>query len=136
MIKLPAGVQLFQPETVKIKQVFQADGRPWRPDPQSDVLLLGDSFSNIYSLGGMGWGSGAGFAEHLSLALGRPLDKLVINAGGAYTTRQALARELARGTNRLAGKRLVIYEFAMRELAEGDWKLIRLPWLGVAESVD
>ena len=37
-----------------------------------------------------------------------------------------LARELARGRDRLAGKKLVVWEFATRELAFGDWKLIEL----------
>jgi alginate O-acetyltransferase complex protein AlgJ len=63
----------------------------------------------------------------LSLALGQPLDRLVINAGGAHSARQELARELASGRDRLAGKRVVIYQFAARELAFGDWKLFDLP---------
>ncbi len=136
MVKFPPGRQLFPPETVTTQQVRDPDGAPWQPDPTADVLLLGDSFSNIYSLSGMGWGTGAGFAEQLSLALDRPLDKIAINAGGAYSARQELARNLARGTDRLAGKRLVVYEFAMRELAEGDWKLIKLTLPTPAGSVD
>jgi alginate O-acetyltransferase complex protein AlgJ len=85
---------------------------------------LGDSFTNIYSLEAMRWGAGAGLAEQLSLALGRPIDRIAQNDAGAYATRQTLAQELARGSDRLAGKRLVIWEFAARELAGGDWKLI------------
>jgi alginate O-acetyltransferase complex protein AlgJ len=34
---------------------------------------------------------------------------------------------LARGNDRLAGKKLVIYEFAVRDLSGGDWKLLDLP---------
>lgn len=37
-----------------------------------------------------------------------------------------MAQELARGHDRLAGKRLVVWEFAARELAVGDWKMIPL----------
>ena len=88
---------------------------------------MGDSFCNIYSLAEMGWGDSAGFAEHLSLALGQPIDRLVINAGGAYSARQELVRQLASGRDRLAGKRVVLYQFAARELAFGDWKLFDLP---------
>jgi alginate O-acetyltransferase complex protein AlgJ len=91
------------------------------------VLLLGDSFSNIYSQSGMGWGEGAGLAEQLSLALNCPLDRIVINAGGSYTTRQRLRAELLGGKNRLAGKRVVVYQFAVRDLLAGDWKLLDLP---------
>jgi hypothetical protein len=74
----------------------------------------------------MGWGEAAGFAEHLSLALQRPVDRIARNDQAAFATREALARELARGRDRLDGKRVVIYQFASRELAVGDWKVIDL----------
>jgi alginate O-acetyltransferase complex protein AlgJ len=37
-----------------------------------------------------------------------------------------LNRDLARGRDRLAGKKLVVWEFAARELAFGDWKMIEM----------
>jgi alginate O-acetyltransferase complex protein AlgJ len=37
-----------------------------------------------------------------------------------------LANELARGRDRLAGKKLLIWQFAARELAFGNWKLLDL----------
>ena len=40
--------------------------------------FLGDSFANIFSVASMGWGEGAGLAEHLSLALGLPVELLGI----------------------------------------------------------
>jgi alginate O-acetyltransferase complex protein AlgJ len=46
------------------------------------------------------------------------------NDSGAFATRQALARELSAGEDRLQGKRVVIWEFASRELSVGDWKPI------------
>jgi alginate O-acetyltransferase complex protein AlgJ len=74
----------------------------------------------------MGWGEGAGFIEQLSFALQRPLDRISRNDNGAFAMREILAGELARGRDRLAGKRLVIYQFAIRELAVGNWKRIDL----------
>jgi alginate O-acetyltransferase complex protein AlgJ len=127
MLNLPKHQRFFPPETVQTTRVLTDDRRPWEPDVRSPVLLIGDSFCNIYSLAEMGWGDSAGFAEHLSLALGQPIDRLVINAGGAYTARQELVRQLAAGRDRLAGKRVVLYQFAARELAFGDWKLFDLP---------
>jgi alginate O-acetyltransferase complex protein AlgJ len=88
---------------------------------------MGDSFCNIYSLAEMGWSDSGGFAEHLGLALGQPVDRLVINAGGAFSARQELVRQLSSGRDRLAGKQVVVYQFAARELAFGDWKLFDLP---------
>jgi alginate O-acetyltransferase complex protein AlgJ len=52
--------------------------------------------------------------------LQRPLDRIVQNDQGAFATRELLHRA---GSARLAGKRLVIYQFAARELMFGDWKM-------------
>ena len=67
--------------------------RSWRSSRDADVLLLGDSFSNIYSLESMGWGTSAGFAEQLSYSLRRPVDRLVQNDQGAFATRPVLQRD-------------------------------------------
>jgi alginate O-acetyltransferase complex protein AlgJ len=122
MLDLPAGSTLFPDEAVWLRRVLQADGSLWRSSRDADVLLLGDSFANIYSLESLGWGTSAGLAEQLSDALGRPLDRFVQNDAGAFATREMLARE----PGRLDGKRLVIYQFAERELAFGDWKILPL----------
>ena len=90
----PAGrPPLFPPESVWLRRVLQPDGSPWRSSRDADVLLLGDSFSNIYSLESMGWGTSAGFAEQLSYALRRPVDRLVQNDEGAFATRAMLQRD-------------------------------------------
>jgi alginate O-acetyltransferase complex protein AlgJ len=134
MLKLPPGQGLFARQRVSLHPVRTRMGEPWRPEPDADILLLGDSFSNIYSLPGMGWGEGAGFAEQLSWALSRPIDALTLNAGGSYATRHRLRQELGRGEDRLAGKRLVIWQFAMRDLLVGDWKIIDLPGPGTTHG--
>ena len=121
MLKLPPGRTFFPPETVELTPVTGG------PDRNSDILLLSDSFTNIYSLEAMNWGARSGLAEMLSVRLGRPVDSLVRNDAGAYASRQMLAQELKRGSDRLRGKKAVIWEFAMRELASGDWKMIGLP---------
>jgi alginate O-acetyltransferase complex protein AlgJ len=122
MLDLPAGQRRYPPEKVLISRVLGADGAAWRSDRSADVLLLGDSFSNIYSLASMGWGDAAGFAEHVSYALGRPLDRIVQNDAGAFATREQLQRS---GAARLDGKRAVIWQFAARELASGDWRVLK-----------
>jgi alginate O-acetyltransferase complex protein AlgJ len=127
MLHLPSAQHFYPPETAQTTCVMTSDDEPWEADAGAPLLLMGDSFCNIYSLAEMGWGNSAGFAEHLSLALGQPVDRLVINAGGASSTRQELVRQIASGRDRLAGKRVVIYQFAARELAFGDWRLVDLP---------
>ena len=71
----------------------------------------------------MGWGTSAVFVEQLSYALRRPIDRIVQNDEGAFATRAMLQRT----PDRLEGKRVVVYQFAERELAFGDWKVIGLP---------
>ena len=121
---LPKDQTLYRPETVCLNQVLSEKGAIWDADPLADVLLLGDSYSNIYSMDALGWGFSAGLAEQLSHQLARPLDRIVRNDDGAFATRATLARELATGRDRLAGKKLVIWQFAARELSFGDWKLL------------
>jgi alginate O-acetyltransferase complex protein AlgJ len=122
MLDLPDEAGLAAPETVWLRRVLQPDGSLWRSSPTADVLVLGDSFSNIYALESMGWGTSAGFVEQLSYALRRPIDRIVQNDEGAFATRAVLQRSPAR----LNGKRVVVYQFAERELAFGDWKVIGL----------
>lgn len=132
-LDLPAWQALYPLETVPLQHVVDGSGDPWRPEGDADVLLLGDSFTNIYSLATMGWGEAAGFAEHLSLALQRPIDRLVQNDAGARATRDLLVRELAasqaagEAADRLTGKRVVVWQFATRELSFGDWAVLPLP---------
>lgn len=120
MLDLPEKQTLYPQETTTIRRVLANDGTPWRPSRTADVLVLGDSFSNIYSLASMGWGDTAGLVEHVSYLLQRPVDRIVQNDQGAYATRDMLRRA---GADRLAGKRVVIYQFAARELMFGDWKI-------------
>jgi len=136
MLRLPPGQTLFQPQSVTVERIVDARSKlPWQASAAAEALLLGDSFCNIFSSDQMGWGDSAGFAEHLAYYLGRPLDRLVRNDAGAHATREMLAKELRRGNDRLAGKKVVIWEFAARELACGDWKLFPLV-LGERKTVE
>ena len=119
MLELPEGSPWPPPESVRLRRVV---GLP-SGSRTAEILLLGDSFANVFSLDHLGWGSGAGLAEQLAFELGEPVERLAVDAGGAWSSRRKLAGE----TGRLAGKRLVIYELAVRELASGDWKIIELP---------
>lgn len=113
---------VFAPQEVAISAVRDADGKPWASDPAADVLLLGDSFTNIYTAGQMGWGESAGFGAQLARRLGRDLDVIAINGSGASGTRA----ELARQPTRLLGKRVVVWQFSQRDLAVSEWNPFRI----------
>ncbi len=123
MLDLPDTSTLFPAEAVWLRRILLADGSLWRSSQDADVLVLGDSFSNIYSLESMGWGTSAGFVEQLSYVLRRPVGRLLQNDQGAFATREMLQRNPAP----LDGKRIVVYQFAARELMFGDWKVVELP---------
>ena len=129
MLKLQMPEKFFPAETVTIRPCEN-----FRVVPDAPVLLLGDSFSNIYSVPAMQWGEKSGLAERLSAYLGCNIDVIARNDAGAFATREFLSNELRRGRDRLAGKKVVIYEFAIRELADGNWKMLDLT-LGKAPEV-
>ena len=121
-LKLTPQQTIFAPQTVTIQKVIdERSGRPVEPDGKADVLLLGDSFTNIYSQPDIGWGAGAGFAEHLAFHLKRTVDVIAFNGGGASRVRAELAR--LDNAERLGHKKVIVYEFAIRNLLGENWKL-------------
>jgi alginate O-acetyltransferase complex protein AlgJ len=127
MLSLPDNQRYFEKQEVNIAPVFEGHGRLWQSDKNAELLLLGDSFCNIYTQAGMGWGEGAGFAPQLSRFLKRPVDAVVVNAGGSFASRQRLIGEVQREAMRLQNKKVVVWEFSMRDLSVGDWKILPLP---------
>lgn len=123
MLQLPAWSTPLRRQTVVARRVVDAaSGAPVEFDKASPVVLLGDSFTNIYSLPEMGWGAHAGLGEQLAYRLRRPVDVVALNDGGVNTARATLARR----PEPLAGKRLVIWQFAARDLvvSNGRWQRI------------
>lgn len=129
MLKFPMPEKFFAAETVSVRPLGD-----FRVAPDAPVLLLGDSFTNIYSVPAMNWGERSGLAERLSARLGYNIDVIARNDAGAFATRELLSNELRRGRDRLAEKKIVIYQFAIRELADGNWKMLDLS-LGKAPEV-
>ena len=115
---------LFPAQTVDIRVVEKPNGKPWRAVRSAEVLLLGDSFANIYHEEQLGWGANAGLAQRLGYHLRRPVDALIRNDDGAFSTRLLLSEEIRQGTKRLARTKVVIWEFTARELSVGDWRSV------------
>jgi hypothetical protein len=123
MIRVPQVEGRFKPETLKCEQVVNVDtGQLYQDDPNSQMLVMGDSFLRIYSRDGPG---SAGFIEHLACELGFPLTS-VVNDGGASTL---VRQELSRKPALLSNKKLVIWEFVERDIRFGTegWQQVQLP---------
>jgi hypothetical protein len=111
------------PEHVRCSRIVDSQTRqPCRDDPQSEVLVLGDSFLRIFESDEPG---AAGFLAHLARELRRPVTRLVADGGASTLVRQELYRRPAL----LTRKRVVIWEFVERDLHLGTegWQSVPLP---------
>jgi SGNH hydrolase-like domain, acetyltransferase AlgX len=123
MLRAPQVDRAIEPESLVCRQVVEADsGTLYRDAPESEVLILGDSFLRIYQQDEPG---AAGFLAHLAREIGQPLSAIVNDGGASTLVRQALARR----PGLLSNKRLVIWEFAERDIRFGTegWRIVSLP---------
>jgi hypothetical protein len=108
--RLPGALrQRYKPETLIAHQVLRADGTPYDDDPDSPIVVLGDSFTGVYELMDA---EHAGVSAHLALDIGAPVD-LVMSYGGGPNVRQKLMR---RGADALGSKKVVVWIMTARDL--------------------
>lgn len=94
----------------------------------SPILLMGDSHTLVFHAGGDMHASGAGLADQLAAALGRPVDVAGVRGSGATASRLALMRRMKTDPAYIKGKRVVIWCFAAREFTQADaWRFVPLP---------
>jgi acetyltransferase AlgX (SGNH hydrolase-like protein) len=123
MMQIPNIQKYFQPESINCNQVVEADTQAlYQDDPNSTVLVLGDSFLRIFSRDEP---SKAGFVEHLAYHLGHPMTSIVNDGGASTLVRQQLARK----PQWLTHKKVVIWEFVERDIRFGTegWQVVPLP---------
>ncbi len=134
--------RVFAEEEVTLKKL----SNPPAGDP-GKVVLLGDSFVNVFEDPALGFGEegetaiGAGFASHFAAALGRPVQTIAINGGGATAVREAFARLPA---DRLAEVQTVVWVISARDVllpemparrARIEWRSVALPKTETSSSV-
>jgi hypothetical protein len=137
---------LFGPERVVLERLVSTGSEVLSPNPDSDLVLLGDSFVNIFDDVSLGFGKtgeekiGAGFASHLAFAMKRKLAVLASNGGGATTVRKRFAEELSK---RATPPKTVVWVLSARDIflpelparrAGIEWEFVDLPQAG--ESSD
>lgn len=115
------------PETLPLQRVLDADGNKPDPTPESPILLLGDSHTLVFHVGDDLFTRGAGLPEHLTHALGQPVDLLGVRGSGATPARISLFRRIQANPDYLKGKKAVVWVFTAREFTEGSgWRKIPL----------
>ena len=114
-------------ERLRLREVRRADA-PWRTaaaDPDSPIVLLGDSHNLVFHAGGDMHATGAGLPEQLAFELGAPVDLVAVRGAASTAARVNLFRRAQRDPGYWRGKRLVVWCFSAREFTEGDgWPIV------------
>ncbi|MGB8353791.1 MAG: hypothetical protein WCD79_07895 [Chthoniobacteraceae bacterium] len=117
-------------ETVSLRFVGTAESNGATsvpPDKQSPIILLGDSHTLVFHAGGDMLASGAGLPDQLLSSLGLPVDLIGVRGSGATPARVNLMRRVRGDATYLAGKKVVIWCFTVREFTEGSgWSKVPL----------
>ncbi len=109
------------PENVCLTTIKDSKGSMVSSNRQSPVVLLGDSHNLIYSIGDDMLATGSGLPENLAFQSGIAADVVAVRGSGATPARVNLSR---RGDN-LAGKKVVVWCFTVREFTEGQgWRKV------------
>jgi len=106
----------FKDETVRIRIFEGRNGN----DGDPDLILLGDSYSAIYSDAVLGWGSEAGLPDLLRSGYDLSVRSFLNHGDPIRAPRQSLKRYLADGGD---PPPTVVWQFSERFLNEGDWSL-------------
>jgi len=97
------------------------------PDRASPVVLLGDSHTLVFHAGADMLASGAGLPDQLLADLGLPVDLIGVRGSGATPARVNLMRRVRGDAAYLAGKKVVIWCFTVREFTESSgWSKVAL----------
>ena len=97
------------------------------PDRASPLVLLGDSHTLVFHAGADMLASGAGLPDQLLHDLGIPVDLIGVRGSGATPARINLMRRVRGDAGYLAGKKVVIWCFTVREFTEASgWSVVTL----------
>ena len=122
MTQIPLIERFVAEEAVSVGQVSDTiSGEPFKTDPASPILFLGDSFARVFETDAP---QASGIIANLGYELQLPIAAIVNDGGSSTLVRQ----QLARSPELLDGKRLVIWEFVERDVRLGlkGWQQIQL----------
>jgi len=122
---LSAGNPTHGSEVVRVRSVTEkATGSHIASDPDSPVLLLGDSFTLVFH---DFYAANAGLLDQLALELGFAPDIIGTRGSGATPVRISLFRRSSKASDYLAKKKIIVWCFASREFTEAAEGWQKLP---------
>ena len=98
-------------------------------DENSPILLIGDSHTLIFSVGGDMLSKNAGLAELLACEFNTPIDRIGVRGSAATAVRINLFRKASKNPAWLKNKKYVIYCFSCREFTEAGSGWAKVPVL-------
>ncbi len=112
----------YRPLRLTAQQVVAPGGTLYVDDPDSPIVMLGDSFTGVFHFEDC---QHAGLSAHLAKDLSLPVD-LIMAQGSGPRIRGQLAR---RGHDAIEAKKLVIWTVVARDLYNywAPWEIIKLP---------
>jgi len=125
VVLLPPDAPKPGPEKIAVRSVSEkGTGTAVSPDPNSPVLLLGDSHTLVYHdfLAERG-----GLVDQLAQELGFPPDLIGTRGSGATPVRISLYRHSLKNPDYLAKKKVVVWCFAAREFTEATEGWAKIP---------
>lgn len=111
----------FGKERLRVRFVGDPE-QPVESDVESPIVLLGDSHTLVFSEPGAFHCDGAGLFDHLSAAMGRPLDLVGNAAGGLVSSRINLYRKASSIPGYWDDKKVVVWVFTAREFTQSSFK--------------
>lgn len=112
---LPDGM-----EDLPAVEVNSAGGEQVQPDAtDSPIILLGDSHTAVFSVGGELHCKAAGLPDHLQAKFGTKLEHVANFGSGAHNARVQLLRKGHQIPSYWDSKKLVIWHFSAREFTQG-----------------
>ncbi len=129
-ILIHGDLSVMEKSSLKEKLILEfvtdaATGKAELSDSDSPVLLLGDSHTLVFSVGGDMHSNGAGLFDQLSADLEFPVDLLGVRGSGATPSRIKLYQRSRKETLFLEKKKIVLWCLSARELTgSGGWRKI------------
>ena len=121
---LPPGSPKPGPEKIAVRGVSEKGGGGIEPDPNSPVLLLGDSHTLVFH---DFLAERAGLVDQLAQELGFAPDLIGTRGSGATPVRISLYRRSLKDPGYLAKKKIVVWCFAAREFTEASEGWAKVP---------
>ena len=106
--------------TAEQRTIYAVSGDKTQDDKAAELILMGDSHTLVFDVGGDLFAQHAGIASLLAANLKMPIDVVGVRGSGATPARINLYRKSKQDTQYLKKKKTLVWCFASREFTEAN----------------